>query len=341
MKVARHGLKGLDPVTLSYMTFNFVSAVGIVFCNKYVFHHYHFDFATLMTALHFFATWLGVMGNLRMGQYTVKELKHADVFPITLSFCSFVVFNNLSLQYNSVGFYQLMKVLTTPVVVVLQSLLYGVNLPWKLKLSLVPVCVGVAMATVNDFSFNAAGAFWASAGLLATAFYQLLVKTRQDKLGVNSFQLLHYQAPQSAVLVLACTPLFDRMVGPEGFLNYPFTGGAIVAIALSCALAYCVNLSTYLVIGHTSPVSYQVLGHFKLLVILAAGIFLFKEDANGLRLAGMLLAFFGVVMYTTLKQNLASGWEKSSSGSGGAKAAVSGAGGPLPLLSPGGMKSSR
>ena len=36
--------------------------------------------------------------------------------------------------------------------------------------------------------------------------------------------------------------------------------GATAAIVLSCALAYCVNLSTYLVIGHTSPVSYQVLG---------------------------------------------------------------------------------
>lgn len=67
---------------------------------------------------------------------------------------SFVVFNNLSLQYNSVGFYQLMKVLTTPVVVVLQNAMYGVDLPLNLKLSLVPVCIGVAMATVSDFSFN-------------------------------------------------------------------------------------------------------------------------------------------------------------------------------------------
>ena len=64
-----------------------------------------------------------------------------------------------------------------------------------------------------------AGAFWATAGLLATAFYQLLVKTRQDKLGCNSFQLLHYQAPQSALLVLACTPLFDKVTGPGGFLE--------------------------------------------------------------------------------------------------------------------------
>jgi hypothetical protein len=37
-----------------------------------------------------------------------------------LAHSRFVVFNNLSLQYNSVGFYQLMKVLTTPVVVLLQ-----------------------------------------------------------------------------------------------------------------------------------------------------------------------------------------------------------------------------
>ena len=324
------------------MSFNFVSAVGIVFCNKYVFHHYHFDYATLMTALHFFATWLGVLANLRLKQYTIKELKNSDVFPITLSFCSFVVFNNMSLQHNSVGFYQLMKVLTTPVVVVLQSLMYGVHMSWKLKLALVPVCVGVAMATVNDFSFNAAGTFWASAGLMATAFYQLLVKTRQDKLGVNSFQLLHYQAPQSAALVLLCTPIFDQMVGPHGVLNYQPTVGAMFAITFSCALAYCVNLSTYLVIGHTNPVSYQVLGHFKLLVILAAGILIFEEDANGLRLSGMLLAFVGVVTYTTLKQGTNSGWEKSTSvvknvsDTGGSSEGTEGSSELLPLVIPGG-----
>lgn len=44
----------LDPKTVIYMLFNFITSVGIVFCNKYVFHHFHFDFATLMTALHFF-----------------------------------------------------------------------------------------------------------------------------------------------------------------------------------------------------------------------------------------------------------------------------------------------
>jgi hypothetical protein len=58
----------------------------------------------------------------------------------------------------------------------------------------------------------------------------------------------------------------------------------------------------------------QVLGHFKLLVILSCGILLFGEDTNPLRLLGMGLAFGGIVAYTTLKQNIASGWESTSSG---------------------------
>merc|ERR1712227_61940 len=142
---------------------------------------------------------------------------------------------------------------------------------------------------------NYNGTFWAIAGLIATAFYQLLVKTRQDSLKCNSFQLLHYQAPQSALFVGLCTPLFDKMLGEGGLLNYEYTTYSIFFICLSCVLAYCVNLSTYLVIGHTSPVSYQVLGHFKLLVILAAGIFAFGEDTNSTRLCGMALAFAGIV----------------------------------------------
>lgn len=47
--------------------------------------------------------------------------------PITVSFCAFVVFNNLSLQHNSVSFYQLMKILTTPAVVLLQLIVCKVR----------------------------------------------------------------------------------------------------------------------------------------------------------------------------------------------------------------------
>ncbi len=59
------------------------------------------------------------------------------VAPMCAAFCGFVVFNNLSLQYNPVGVYQLLKVLTTPVIVVLQK----ATLPTSQMLALIPTCI--------------------------------------------------------------------------------------------------------------------------------------------------------------------------------------------------------
>ncbi|CAM9626862.1 unnamed protein product, partial [Choristocarpus tenellus] len=61
------------------------------------------------------------------------------------------------------------------------------------------------------------------------------------------------------------------------------------------------------------PPTLQVLGHFKLLVILAAGICAFGESANLRRLMGMAIAMGGIVTYTTLKQGMSSGWEGKTS----------------------------
>jgi solute carrier family 35, member E3 len=227
-----------------------------------------------------------------------------DVLPITVCFCAFVVFNNLSLQYNSVGFYQLMKVLTTPVVVVLQKYLYDIDVDLHLRYCLGLICCGVAVATVSDVSVNAAGTFWAVMGLVSTAFYQLQVSRKQKALKVNALQLLHYQAPQAAAVVMVMTPFLDNIRGPEGLLAYEYGRGSLVAIGVACGLAFCVNLSTFLVIGHTNPVTYQVLGHFKLVLILISGVVIFGEDSNVVRLCGMVMAFVGILAYTEMKRKM-------------------------------------
>ena len=110
----------LDMKTVSYMAFNFLSSIGIIFINKAVFKSFGFKFATFYTSLHFFGTCVGLLLCRCVGLYRPKKLSHAAVFPISLAFCIHIVFNNLSLQYNSVGFYQVMKVLTSPCTAFLQ-----------------------------------------------------------------------------------------------------------------------------------------------------------------------------------------------------------------------------
>ena len=311
-------LSNVDARTVQAMLFNFLSSTLIIFTNKALAKNYGFKFSVLLTGFHFIVTYLGGLACKLLGMYEPKKLKHADVFPITAAFVGFVVFNNLSLQENSVGFYQLAKVLTTPVIAILQYCFFGVNMDNRLKLAMFPVIGGVILASVSDVEFNWLGCFWATAGILSTSYYQIFVKTKQASLGANSFQILEYQAPQAALIVLVLCPFMDGMVsGSNQLKDVEWTNSLLLTILASCTLAFCVNLSIFLVVGRTSPITYNVMGHMKLIVILVGGVMLFGEHLSPKRGCGMVAAFVGIVYYTLVQigvfGKVQDGWEKKTS----------------------------
>ncbi|EEC67180.1 hypothetical protein OsI_34048 [Oryza sativa Indica Group] len=69
-------------------------------------------------------------------------------------------------------------------------------------------------------------------------------------------------------------------------------------IVLSCSIAVCVDFSTFLVIGTTSPVTYQVLGHLKTCLILSFGYVLLRDPFTFRNVAGILVAIFGMGLYS-------------------------------------------
>jgi len=280
-----------------YLFLNASSSIGIVFMNKVVFQIYGFKNGTLLTLIHFCFTFLGLEICRQFGVFERKPISIRQVLPLCGSFCGFVVLTNLSLVYNSVGFYQMMKVLTTPLLVIIQSTWYGEVFSLKIKASLLLTCVGVAIATVTDAEANAFGTFVAASALLITCMYQIWVGTKQKELECNSYQLLYYQAPISAVMLVPIVPLFDDM---RNFVM-PSTETQLVIFG-SSVLAFLVNLSIFLVIGKTSPVTYNVLGHFKLCVILSLGFVFFGQLIDWRNLTGVAVTLSGVFWYTHLKQ---------------------------------------
>lgn len=59
------------------------------------------------------------------------------------------------------------------------------------------------------------------------------------------------------------TPLLLQSQEPGTLLGYSFTVEAVAAIILSAVLGILVSLSTFLVIGSTSSLSYNIIGHLK------------------------------------------------------------------------------
>lgn len=69
-------------------------------------------------------------------------------------------------------------------------------------------------------------------------------------------------------------------------------------IILSCIISVSVNFSTFMVIGKTSPVTYQVLGHLKTCLVLAFGYTLLHDPFTIRNIIGILVAIIGMGLYS-------------------------------------------
>uniref|UniRef100_A0A8P0SYS7 MDM2 proto-onco n=1 Tax=Canis lupus familiaris TaxID=9615 RepID=A0A8P0SYS7_CANLF len=205
---------------------NLLVSICIVFLNKWIYVHHGFPNMSL-TLVHFVVTWLGLYVCQKLDVFAPKSLPPSKLVLLALSFCGFVVFTNLSLQNNTVGTYQLAKAMTTPVILVIQSLCYHKTFSAKVQLTLIPITLGVILNSYYDVKFNFLGMVFAALGVLVTSLYQVWVGAKQHELQVNSMQLLYYQAPMSSAMLLVVVPFFEPLLG-EGGIFGPWSASALV-----------------------------------------------------------------------------------------------------------------
>ena len=102
---------------------------------------------------------------------------------------------------------------------------------------------------------------------------QIFTNTYQKSLDCNALQLLYHTSPYIAMGMLIMCPMFDNVTA---LAKHEYTTACVARIALSCVFALGVNISNYLVLGKTSPLTYQVLGHLKTVLILLLGFTVFQ-----------------------------------------------------------------
>ncbi|CAF4730507.1 unnamed protein product [Rotaria sp. Silwood1] len=284
---------------VSGCSINILSSIGIIFLNKYIFSHCHIKTMTL-TAIQMAFTSIGLIICLQMNTFVRKKVSIITVLPLAISFCAFVVFTNLSLEYNTIGTYQLFKVLTTPVVALLSWYFYKIKYSRMVIITLIPVVIGVCTHSVNDIKLKLFGTIVASIGVISGSLYQVWICDHLKELEMNAQQLLFYQAPLSAILLV---PFIFYMESFPSYATYEEQQAAVIAIIASGIAAFAVNLSVYWVIENTSTLTYNMIGHMKTVSILVGGYLIFKDSLNFKQLIGILLTLFGLFSYTFVKMS--------------------------------------
>ncbi|CAO2039745.1 unnamed protein product [Urochloa humidicola] len=289
---------GFQLGVIGSLTLSVASSVAIVICNKALMSTLGFPFATTLTSWHLMVTFCTLHVAQRLRFFEAKAIDGQTVVLFGLLNGTSIGLLNLSLGFNSIGFYQMTKLAIIPFTVLLETIFLKKRFSETIKFSLLVLLLGVGIASVTDLKLNFLGSILSGLAIATTCVGQILTNTIQRKLKVSSTQLLYQSAPYQAAILFATGPFVDQLLTDRSVFAHKYTFPVVGFIVLSCLIAVSVNFSTFLVIGTTSPVTYQVLGHLKTCLVLSFGYTLLHDPFTARNILGILVAIFGMALYS-------------------------------------------
>lgn len=270
--------------------------------------HLAASLAALRTAAAFKVTWAPqtptseTATGARVSSSASAPVSSFEHWRLAFLLCAFMALPNLSLEFNTAGTSTLLRLLSLPVTAWLQTVVFGRRQRRAAVLSLLPVALGVSMNALGDLRFNPAGLFFGVAGAAAAAFYFTLAAEQQRRLRQPPWQLLESQLRRALpALALVALLLEPPWRGPRGLLArqwHPRDAALLVGSSLAGCL---LTLTMQWLLGRTSALTYQVLGHVKMCATLLACAVVFDEHLKPVQQAGVFLTLCGAVLYTVFK----------------------------------------
>ncbi|KAI9187900.1 hypothetical protein H9P43_002291 [Blastocladiella emersonii ATCC 22665] len=326
---------------------NIAVAVAIVLVNKHVLKT--FPSPLLLTLAHQLTcaavTRPAVLGALGV-PLAPTRIPARDAAIAGVTNVAGLVLMNASLRVNPVGVHQLAKLSGVPAIAALQWTLFGAPPPGpRSRAALGVLLVGVALATFQDFGGGSSddsrsggplGLALAAAAVVSTALAQVTLQHLPSFRGVSGMQTVAAMSPWSSAALLAAAalqygpgPLLHWLVGTVSDAAPELATSADPAIPwvpllASCALAVGANAVGNGLIKSTSAITYNVVGHLKTLIILAAGAWMFDGpptagggSGGAVRAVGIAASIAGMAAYTYFQSTAAPA--PPASGDGGDK----------------------
>ncbi|XP_073262192.1 nucleotide-sugar uncharacterized transporter 1 isoform X2 [Populus alba] len=243
----RHEQQLCGPVIA--LTFNFLVAIGIIFMNKWVLQGVGFHFPICLSFIHYALSW-ALMAIIKTFSVLPASppSKSSRLSLFTLGFVmSFSTgLANVSLKYNSVGFYQMAKIAVTPSIVLAEFIWFKKRVSFSKVVALTVVSIGVAVATVTDLQFSLFGACVALAWIIPSAVNKILWSTLQQQDNWTALALMWKTTPITLFFLASLIPFLD----PPGVFSYDWNFRNTALILMSALLGFLLQWSGALALGY-------------------------------------------------------------------------------------------
>ncbi|CAI9098448.1 OLC1v1035096C2 [Oldenlandia corymbosa var. corymbosa] len=282
------------------LTFNFLVSVSIILMNKLVLVKTGFNYPISLTFIHYICSWfiMAILNALSIISLTSpsRSTKYFSLLSLGIVMSLSTGLANVSLKYNSVGFYQMAKIAVTPAIVLAEFVLFSKRISVKKVAALAVVSIGVAVATVTDLQFHFFGACVAVAWIIPSAVNKILWSNLQQQENWTALALMWKTTPVTLFFLLTMMPYLD----PPGVFSFNWNFQNSATIGGSAVLGFLLQWSGALALGATSATTHVVLGQFKTCIILLGGYFLFGSNPGIISIMGAVVALAGMSFYTYL-----------------------------------------
>ncbi|KAJ2350520.1 hypothetical protein GGF43_004289 [Coemansia sp. RSA 2618] len=299
--------------TVSYL----IISLLLTLHNKMVLQWHQFGFPWLVTAVHSLGGIIGMRLLVATGHFTPMYLDRQQkrlLWIFSALYTVNIAVSNVSLHRVSVPLHQVVRG-TVPVFTVLISLIWRTapqGYSWRVYASLVPVVIGVGLATYGDYySFTVVGFLLTLLGTVLAATKTVVTNTilvGGYRLKLPALDLLYQLSPLAFVQTLLWAAvsgeLSEAWVFVQKIRSDSSTDGVyplFTALVANGAIAFLLNISSFTASKNTSALAMTVTGNVKVVLAVVLGCAMFNVTLSGLSRFGIALTLVGGAVYSAVR----------------------------------------
>merc|ERR1711994_1219285 len=179
---------------------------------------------------------------------------------------------------------------------ILSRAAFGVRHSWTVYFSLLPIVLGVAVATVTEISFDIIGLLSALSATGGFAVITIFSKKALKDTGMHHLRLLHKLGQMAGLMFLPVWLLVDAPRIPS-----ELTSEISLLLLVDGVLHWLQNLLAFTLLKMVTPLTYAVANVTKRIAVISVSLLLLKNPVTTTNMGGMMMAILGVFCYNRAK----------------------------------------